>query len=81
MNSLFLIPVPHGWAQLVEAVQAQVKSRAWDLKRELQTCGVFHLSGRGEIVASHTVEVNSSNLDCIKTMLLITEQKLIVLND
>lgn len=60
MNSPLLIPVPHGWAQLVEAVQAQVKSRGLDLKRELKTCGVFHLSGRGEIVAPHTVEVNSS---------------------
>lgn len=60
MNSLFLIPVPHGWVQLVEAVQSQVKSRGLDLKRELKTRGVFHFSGRGEIVAPHTVEVNSS---------------------
>lgn len=43
----------------MEAVQAQVKTRSLELKRELKACGVFYLSARGEIVAPHTVEVNT----------------------
>uniref|UniRef100_UPI003AB0C833 thioredoxin reductase 1, cytoplasmic-like n=1 Tax=Centroberyx gerrardi TaxID=166262 RepID=UPI003AB0C833 len=53
--------VSHGWSELVEAVQEQVKSRSSELKRELRDCGVFHLSARGEIVAPHTVEVTDVN--------------------
>lgn len=50
----------HGWAELVKAVQLQLTTRSLDLKRELTTCGVSYLSGRGEIVAPHMVEVSTS---------------------
>lgn len=55
-----MIPVSHGWAELVKAVQPQLTTRSLDLKRELKTCGVSYLSARGEIVAPHTVEVSTS---------------------
>ncbi|KAM7377855.1 hypothetical protein PAMA_012991 [Pampus argenteus] len=47
----------HSWSRLMEAVQEQVKSRSLELKRELESCGVFYLSAGGEIVAPHTVQV------------------------
>ncbi|TMS03023.1 Thioredoxin reductase 2, mitochondrial [Larimichthys crocea] len=53
--------VSHGWSELVEAVQEKVKTRSSELKRELKSCGVYYLKARGEIVAPHTVEVNTSN--------------------
>lgn len=55
-----MIPVSHDWAELVKAVQPLQTTRSLDLKRELKTCGVSYLSGRGEIVAPHTVEVSTS---------------------
>lgn len=55
-----MIPVSHGWAELVRAVQPQLTTRSLELKKELKTCGVSYLSGRGEIVAPHTVEVSTS---------------------
>ncbi|XP_037616740.1 thioredoxin reductase 1, cytoplasmic-like [Sebastes umbrosus] len=47
----------HGWTELVEAVQEQVKTRSLELRRELKSCGVFYLNARGELVGPHTVEV------------------------
>ncbi|XP_059181604.1 thioredoxin reductase 1, cytoplasmic-like isoform X2 [Centropristis striata] len=49
--------VCHGWSELVEAVQEQVKTRSSELKRELKTCGVFYLNAHGELVGPHKVEV------------------------
>ncbi|KAM6896571.1 thioredoxin reductase 1, cytoplasmic-like isoform 2-T2 [Lycodopsis pacificus] len=46
----------HGWSELVEAVQEQVKTRSVEVKRELKSCGVFYLGARGELVGPHTVE-------------------------
>ncbi|XP_042258850.1 thioredoxin reductase 1, cytoplasmic-like isoform X3 [Thunnus maccoyii] len=51
----------HSWSELVEAVQEQVKSRSLELKRELESCGVFYLNAGGEIVAPHTVQVTDMN--------------------
>ncbi|KAM9334557.1 thioredoxin reductase 1, cytoplasmic-like [Symphorus nematophorus] len=51
----------HGWSELVEAVQQQVKRRSLELRRELKRCGVFYLNACGEIVAPHTVEVTEVN--------------------
>ncbi|KAM8740481.1 thioredoxin reductase 1, cytoplasmic-like isoform 2-T2 [Acanthopagrus schlegelii] len=51
----------HGWRELVEAVQQQVKTRSLELKKELKRCGVFYLNARAEIVAPHTVEVMDTN--------------------
>ncbi|XP_073337010.1 thioredoxin reductase 1, cytoplasmic-like [Pagrus major] len=53
--------VSHGWRELVEAVQQQVKTRSLELKKELKRCGVFYLHARAEIVAPHTVEVTDMN--------------------
>lgn len=50
----------HDWAELLKTVQLQVTSRSLDLKRELKTCGVSYLGARGEIVASHMLEVSTS---------------------
>uniref|UniRef100_A0A671WIR3 Thioredoxin reductase 1, cytoplasmic n=1 Tax=Sparus aurata TaxID=8175 RepID=A0A671WIR3_SPAAU len=54
-------PVSHGWTELVEAAQQQVKTRSVELKKELKRFGVFYLSARAEIVAPHTVEVTDTN--------------------
>lgn len=43
----------------MEAVQEQVKSHSLELKRELESCGVLYLNAAGEIVAPHTVQVNT----------------------
>lgn len=51
--------VSHGWTELVEAAQQQVKTRSVELKKELKRFGVFYLNARAEIVAPHTVEVNT----------------------
>ncbi|CAG5927226.1 unnamed protein product, partial [Menidia menidia] len=53
--------VLHGWSELVQAIQDQVKSGISELKRELKSCGVHYLQARGEIVAPHTVEVTDMN--------------------
>ncbi|XP_051810174.1 thioredoxin reductase 1, cytoplasmic-like [Acanthochromis polyacanthus] len=53
--------VSHGWSELVQAVQEQLKSASLELTRELKSCGVFYLRARGEIVAPHTVEVTDVN--------------------
>ncbi|XP_031725730.1 thioredoxin reductase 1, cytoplasmic [Anarrhichthys ocellatus] len=51
----------HGWSELVEAVQEQVKTRSMEVKRELKSCGVFYLGARGELVGPHTVEATDVN--------------------
>ena len=58
VSSVCFLSASHGWRELVEAVQQQVKTRSLELKKELKRCGVFYLNARAEIVAPHTVEVN-----------------------
>ncbi|KAM4569577.1 thioredoxin reductase 1, cytoplasmic-like [Odontesthes bonariensis] len=53
--------VSHGWSELVQAIQEQVKSSSLELKRELDSSGIFYLHARGEIVGSHTVQVTDMN--------------------
>ncbi|XP_041832941.1 thioredoxin reductase 1, cytoplasmic-like isoform X2 [Melanotaenia boesemani] len=53
--------VSHGWSDLVQAVQEQVKSSTVELKRELKSCGVIYLNAWGVIVGPHTVEVTETN--------------------
>ncbi|KAM6984720.1 thioredoxin reductase 1, cytoplasmic-like [Aplochiton taeniatus] len=48
--------VSHGWGELVEAVQQQVKTRCLEHQRDLRDSGVTYLNARGEITGPHTVQ-------------------------